>query len=141
MARIIKDLSRKISRLEVHQDKPDPFARKYFRRNTNPQTQQRKIKNEDQKIQAPFKSEFFIGYYYEGLEEDMNNVSDEHQEPHLTRQDYEISLGQEPSFSNEESINNMGEFAYQGIINSIMAELQQNFNLRPRETNSTNVPT
>jgi hypothetical protein len=71
----------------------------------------------------------------------MNNVSDENQEPHLTRQDYEISLGQEPSFSNEESINNMGEFAYQGIIESIMAELQQNYNLWPRETNSTSVPT
>jgi hypothetical protein len=35
----------------------------------------------------------------------------------------------------------MGEFAYQGIIESIMAELQQNYNLWPRETNSTSVPT
>jgi hypothetical protein len=56
MAKIIKDLSNKISRMELDQAKPDPFARKYFRRNPNPQTQQRQVKNEDQKIQAPFKT-------------------------------------------------------------------------------------
>jgi hypothetical protein len=143
MAKIIKDLSNKISRMELDQAKPDPFARKYFRRNPNPQTQQRQVKNEDQKIQAPFKTENFIGddiHNYEGLEEDINNLSDEDQEPHLTRQDYEISLDQEPLFSNEESINNLGESAYQGITDSIMVELQQKYNLRPRETNTTNGP-
>jgi hypothetical protein len=56
VAKIIKDLSNKISRMELDQDKLDPFARKDFRRNPNPQTQQRQVKNEDQKIQAPFKS-------------------------------------------------------------------------------------
>jgi hypothetical protein len=50
MAKIIKDLSKKISRMELDQAKPDPFTRKYFRRNPNPQTQQRQVKNKDQKI-------------------------------------------------------------------------------------------
>jgi hypothetical protein len=56
MAKIIKDLSNKISRMELDQDKADPFARKYFRRNPNSQTQQKQIQNEDKKIQASFKS-------------------------------------------------------------------------------------
>jgi hypothetical protein len=43
-------------------------------------------------------------------------------------------------FGNEVSINNMGESDYQGITNSIMAELQQKYNLRPRDKNSTTVP-
>jgi hypothetical protein len=43
-------------------------------------------------------------------------------------------------FSNEESINNLGESAYQGIVDSIMVELQQKYNLRPRETSTTSVP-
>jgi hypothetical protein len=60
MAKIIKDLSNKISRMELDQAKPDPFARKYFRRNPNLQNQERQIKNEDQKIQAPFKMKIFM---------------------------------------------------------------------------------
>jgi hypothetical protein len=36
MAKIIKDLSNKISRMELDQAKPDPFARNQFRRNPNP---------------------------------------------------------------------------------------------------------
>jgi hypothetical protein len=36
MAKIIKDLSNKISKMELDQAKPHPFARKYFRRNPNP---------------------------------------------------------------------------------------------------------
>jgi len=38
--------------------KPDPYVRNQFKRNPNinPQIQQRQIKNEDQKIQAPFKT-------------------------------------------------------------------------------------
>jgi hypothetical protein len=39
MANIIKDLSNKISTMELDQAKTDPFSRKYFRRNPNPQTQ------------------------------------------------------------------------------------------------------
>jgi hypothetical protein len=77
---------------------------------------------------------------FEGLDEDINNLSDNDQEPHLTRQDYERSLDQEPLFGNEESINNMGESDYQGIVDSIMVELQQKYNLRPRDKNSTTAP-
>jgi hypothetical protein len=39
MAKIIKELSNKISRMELDQDKPDPFSRRYFKRNPNPQIQ------------------------------------------------------------------------------------------------------
>ena len=88
MDKIIKDFSNKISRMELDQAKPDPFARKDFRRNPNSQTQQKQVKNEDQKIQAPFKLENFIGddiQNYEGLEEDVKKLSDEYHEPHLTR--------------------------------------------------------
>ena len=60
---------------------------------------------------------------YEGLEEDINNLSDDDQEPHLSRQDYEISLDLEPLFINEESINNLGEPAYQGLFDSIWSNL------------------
>jgi hypothetical protein len=88
MANIIKDLSNKIYRMELDQDKPDPFNRNQFRRNPNPQTQQKQVKTEDQKIQVPFKMENFMKrddmQNYEGLEEDLNNLSDEDQEPHLT---------------------------------------------------------
>ena len=77
---------------------------------------------------------------YEGLEEYLNNLSDDDQEPHLTKQDYEKSLDLEPLFNNDESINNLGESAYQGLTNAIMTKLQQKYNLRPRETNPTSVP-
>jgi hypothetical protein len=144
MAKIIKELSNKISRMELDQAKPDPFSKRDFKRNPNPQIQQRQIKNEDQKIKAPFKTENFMQsddmQDYEGLDEDLNNLSDDDREPHLTRQDYERSLDQEPLFENEESINNLGESDYQGITNSIMAELQQKYNLRPRDKNSTTDP-
>jgi len=60
MDKIIKDLSNKISRMEIEKAKPDPYVRNknQFRRNlnTNPQIQHRQIKNEEQKIQAPFKT-------------------------------------------------------------------------------------
>jgi hypothetical protein len=144
MAKIIKDLSNKISRMELDQAKPDTYVRNQFKRNPNPQMQQRQIKNEDQKIQAPFKTENFMQrddmQNYEELEEDLNNLSDDDLEPHLTRQDYEKSLDLESMFNNEESINNLGDSAYQGLADSIMVELQQKYDLRPREKNSTNVP-
>jgi hypothetical protein len=60
MEKIVKELSNKISKMELDQSKTDQFARKYFRGNPNPQAQQRQIKNEDQKIQTPFKNEFFL---------------------------------------------------------------------------------
>jgi hypothetical protein len=71
MARIIKDLSNKISRIELDQSKTNPFVKREFKRNPNPQNQQRQTKNEDQKIQTPLKNENFIGgndlEYFEGL--------------------------------------------------------------------------
>ena len=68
---------------------------------------------------------------YEELEEDLNNLSDDDLEPHLTKQDYEKSLDLESLFNNEESINNLGDSTYQGLVDSIMAELQQKYDLRP----------
>jgi hypothetical protein len=59
MARVIKELSNKISRMELEQDKADSFTKKDFKRNPNPPNQQRQIKNEYQKIQAPLKRENF----------------------------------------------------------------------------------
>jgi len=41
MDRIIKELSNKISRMELDQSKVDPFIKREFRRNPNPQNQQR----------------------------------------------------------------------------------------------------
>ena len=94
--------------MELDQSKMDQFTRKYFRRNPNPQAQQRQIKNEDQKIHTPFKNKIFIGgddmRNFEELEEEMNNLSDNDQEPHLMRQDYERFLGAEYLF-NDGSIN------------------------------------
>ena len=58
MAKIIKDLSNKISTMELDQSKPTPYIINQFKRNPNPQIQQRQIKNEDQKIQALFKTDF-----------------------------------------------------------------------------------
>jgi hypothetical protein len=78
MARIIKELSNKISKMELDQTKNHHFLKKDFRRNPNPQAQQRQIKKEDQKIQTPFKSENFIGGEdLEDFEEDINNLGDD----------------------------------------------------------------
>ena len=41
MARIIKELSNKIFRMELDQSKDDSFIKREFRRNINPQNQQR----------------------------------------------------------------------------------------------------
>jgi hypothetical protein len=95
MARIIKEMSNKISRMELDQAKNENFPRKDFRRNPNPPNQLRQIKKEDQKIQTPFKRENFIGAEdvedFEELEENINNLGDDYLQPFLTRQDYEKS--------------------------------------------------
>jgi hypothetical protein len=136
MEKIIKDLSKKNSRMEIENAKPDPYVRNQFRRNPNPQLQQRQIKNEDQKIQAPFKTKNFIQrgevQDYEELEEDLNNLSDDDLEPHLTKHDYEKSLDLESLFNDDENINNLGDSTYRGLTNSIMVELQHEYHLRPR---------
>jgi hypothetical protein len=146
MEKIIKDLSNKISRMEMEKSKPDPYARNQFRRNPNinPQIQQRKIKNEEQKIQAPFKTENLIQgdevQDYDELDEDLNNLSDDDLEPHLTKQDYEKSLDLESLFNDDENINNLGDSTYKGLVDSIMVELQHKYDLRPREKSSINTP-
>jgi hypothetical protein len=141
MAKIIKELSNKISKMELDQANPYSFSRRDFKRNPNPQTQQRPVKNEDSKIKAPFKTKNFMQsddtQDFEGFDEDIDNLSDNDQEPHLTRQDYKRYLYREQLFGSEVSMNNMGESDYQGIIDSIMAEIQQKYNLRPRDKIST----
>jgi hypothetical protein len=100
MAKIIKYLSKTNSRMEIEKSKPNPYIRNknQLRRNlnTNPQIQQSQIKNEEQKIQAPFKIENMIQgddvQDYDELDEDMNNLSDDDVGPHLTKQDDEKSL-------------------------------------------------
>jgi hypothetical protein len=61
MAMVIRELSNKISKMELEKSKRDNFPKKDFRRNPDPHTPQKTIKNEDKKISTPFKSENFIG--------------------------------------------------------------------------------
>jgi hypothetical protein len=60
MAKIIKYLSKKNSRMELDQAKNDPYVRNQFSRNPNPQIQQRQVKNEDQNIQPLLKTDKFM---------------------------------------------------------------------------------
>jgi hypothetical protein len=106
-----------------------------FRRNPNPQFQPRQIKNEDQKIQAPLKNENFIGgndmQEFEDLEEDVNILGNDCVQPHLTKEDYERSLNTEQS-SVEDKKMAIDGFVYQEMADTIMAEPQHKYNLRPR---------
>jgi hypothetical protein len=141
MEKIIRELSNKISRMEIYQAKTNQFTRKDFRRNPNPQIKQRTVKNEDQKIQGPFKNKNFIGggdmENFEELEEDMNDLSDDDQEPHLKRQYYERYLIAEYRSNNKDGISITKDCAYQGITDNIMTKLQQKYNLMPRNKNTT----
>jgi hypothetical protein len=136
MARIIKELSNKISRMELDQSKADPFVKREFRRNPNPQNQQRQIKNEDQKIQTPLKNENFIGgndlQDFEDLEEDVTNLGDDYTQPYLTKEDYENSLNTQQPSNKDDDIDNTDVSAYQEITDSIMAEVQPRYNLRSK---------
>jgi hypothetical protein len=78
--------------------------------------------------------------YYDELEEDLNNLSDDGLQPHLTKHDYDKFLDMESLFNDDENINNFGESTYNGLVDSIMVELQRKYDLRPRETNSRNIP-
>jgi hypothetical protein len=117
MEKIIKDLSNKLSRMEIENAKPDPYVRNQFRRNPNPQIQQRQIKNEEQNIQAPFKTDNFIQrdevQDYDELDEDLNNLSDDDLETHLTKQDYEKSLDMESLFNDAEKYQQFGRLYIQ----------------------------
>jgi hypothetical protein len=54
MARVIRELLNKISKMELGKSKRDNFHRKDFRRNPEPQGPQKIIKNEDKKIPNTF---------------------------------------------------------------------------------------
>jgi hypothetical protein len=136
MARIIKELSNKISRMELDQSKADPFMKREFRRNPNPQNQQRQIKNEDQKIQTPLKNENFIGgndlQDFEDLDKDVKNLGDDCTQPYLNKQDYENFLNTLQLSNKDVDINNIDVSVDQEITNSIMVEVQPRYNLRPK---------
>jgi hypothetical protein len=99
MAKVIREISNKISKMELDKSKRDHFLRKDFTRNPNPQAPHKTIKNEDQKIPTPFKSEKFIREEYledfEELDEDINNLGDDSKSPYLSRKDYKKSLNKE----------------------------------------------
>jgi hypothetical protein len=136
MARVIKELSNKISRMELEQAKADSFPKKDFKRNPNPPNQQRQIKNEDQKIQAPLKNENFIGANdfqdFGDSDNDVTNFGDDCTQPYLTREDYEKSLNtQQPSNKGEES-DHTDLCESQQETEMIMAEIQPKYNLRSK---------
>jgi hypothetical protein len=136
MARIIKELSNKISRMELDQSKSDPFVKREFRRNPNPQNQQRQIKNEDQKIQTPLKNENFIGGNdledFEGLEEDVTNLGDDCIHPYVTKEDYERSLNTPQPSNEDDDINNNDFVVCQETSNSMTVGVQPRYNLRSK---------
>ena len=96
--------------MELDQSKADPFVKREFIRNPNPQNQQRQIKNEDQKIQTPLKNENFIGgndlQDFEGLEEDVTNLGDHCTQLYLTKEYYENSLNTQQPSNKDDDINN-----------------------------------
>jgi hypothetical protein len=96
--------------MDLDQSKSDTFVKREFRRNSNPQNQQRQVKNEDQKIQTPLKNENFIGGNdledFKGLEEDVTNLGDDYIQPYVTKEDYERSLNTPQSSNEEDDINN-----------------------------------
>jgi hypothetical protein len=133
MASIIKDLSNKISRMELEQSKANPFVKREFRRSPNPQNQQRQIKN-DQKIQTPLKNENFIGgndlQDFEDLEADVTNLGEYCTQPYLTKEDCEKSLNTQQPSNKDEDIDNTNVSVFQEITDSIMVEVQPRYNLR-----------
>jgi hypothetical protein len=75
--------------MELEKSKRDNFPRKDFQRNPEPQGPQKIIKNEDQKIPTPFKSENYIGEEdlgdFEEIDEDISNLGDDNKSPYLSR--------------------------------------------------------
>jgi hypothetical protein len=76
---------------------------------------------------------------YEELDEYLNNLSDDDVEPHLTKQDYEKSLDLGSLFDDDQDVNNLGDSTYKGLDDSIMVELQNKYDLRPREKSIFNL--
>jgi hypothetical protein len=129
--------------------KTNPYVRNQnqFSRNlnTNIQIQQRPIKNEERKIQAPFKKMNLIQgdevHKHDELDEDMNNLSDDDSEPHLTQQDYKQSLSYGPLLD-EQNINNFDEstLQYKDLIDLILVEPHNKYDLSPRDNIATSNP-
>jgi hypothetical protein len=144
MARVIQQLSNKISKMELEKPRRDNFPRKDFRKNPEPQGPHKTIKNEDQKFQAPFKTEDYIGEEdfgeFEQLDEDIDCLSDDNRYPYVSRQDYEASLMKESKSKDVVSTNATDDHAYQSIADDIIADLQGRYNLRSRNKNLHNVP-
>jgi hypothetical protein len=145
MARVIRELSNKISKMKLEKSKRDNFPRKDFRKNPEPQGPHKMMKNEDQKIQTPFKSENYIGEEdlgeFEELDEDISNLGDDNKPPYLSRQDYEASLIKESKSEDKVNNNVTDDCTYQNIADDIIAELQGKYNLRLRNKNLSNVAT
>jgi hypothetical protein len=129
--------------MELDQAKNEHYHRKEFMKNPNPQKHQKKIKNEDKKIQTPFKRKIFIGRQeledFEELEEDINNIGKDCLQPYITRHDYKKSLTSNYRTKSNEKRSVSEDLTYQGIMDGIMAELQQKYNLRPRNNVSSTV--
>jgi hypothetical protein len=134
MARVIKDLSNKISRMDLDQAKVDSSNKRDFRRNPNPQIQQRQIKNEDQKIQAPLKNENFVGasdlHDFEDPEDEVACFGDECSQPFLTREDYDTSLNTPQSSNEDEEGDHADPCVSQLETKMIAANFQPRYNLR-----------
>jgi hypothetical protein len=145
MARVIKELSNKISRMELEQVKADSSNKKDFRRNPNPQNQQRQIKNEDQKIQAPLKNENFIGANdlqdFGDSEDEVACFGDECSQPFLTREDYEKFLNTSQPSNEEEEGDHTDLCVSQPETEMIAADFQPKYNLRSKnKPTSTDQP-
>jgi hypothetical protein len=144
MARVIQQLSNKISKMELEKPRRDNFPRKDFRKNPEPQGQHKTIKNEDQKVQAPFKTEDYIGEEdfggFEQLDEDIDCLGDDNRYPYVSRQDYEASLMKENKSEDVVTINATDDHAYQSVADDIIADLQGRYNLRSRSKNLPNAP-
>jgi hypothetical protein len=136
MARVIKELSNNISRMELEQAKSDSFAKKDFRKNPNPPNQQRQIKNEDQKIQTPLKNKNFIRVNdlqdFGDSDDDVMNLGDDCTQPYLTREDYEKSLNTQQSSIEGEERDYTDLCSYQEETGMIMAEVPPRYNLRSK---------
>jgi hypothetical protein len=144
MSRVIQQLSNKISKMELEKPRRDNFPRKDFRKNPEPQGPHRTVKNEDQKVQAPFKTEDYIGEEdfgeFEQLDEDIDCFGDDNRHPYVSRQDYEASLIEENKSEDVVTIDATDDHAYQNVADDIIADLQGRYNLRSRSKNLPNAP-
>jgi ribonuclease HI len=136
MARVIRDLSNKISRMELDQAKADSSNKRDFRRNPNPQNQQRQIKNEDQKIPTPLKNENFIGVSdlqeVGDSEDEVAFFEDDYSQPFLTKEEYEESLSAPQTSDEQEEGDHNGLCLSQPETEMIAADFQPRYNLRSK---------